>query len=152
MSISVGLIKKLRSETGAGVMDVRRALEEAGGNLDEAKKMLQQMGFEKAEKKSQREALAGLIVSYIHAGGSVGVLLELACETDFVAKTSEFQNLARELCLQIASMKPKNIEELLAQEYIRESQKKVQELVKEVVAKTGENIVVRRFTRYQLGE
>lgn len=152
MNISIELIKQLREQTGAGVMDAKHALEDAGGNLKEAKKILQQIGFEKAEKKASREASVGLIASYIHAGGNAGVLLELNCETDFVAKTDEFQALARELCLQVVSMNPRGAKELLEQEYIRDPKRKVGELVKEVVAKTGENIVVRRFMRYEMGE
>lgn len=150
--ISISQIKKLREKTGAGVMDCRRALEEMKGDEKKAEALLKKWGVEKAEKKAGRATSAGLIDSYIHAGGKVGVLLEIACETDFVARTAEFKNLAHELCLQIASMAPKDVKALLQQEYIRDPNITVEQLVKQVIGKLGENITISRFIRFQLGE
>jgi elongation factor Ts len=151
MAISVDLIKQLREETGAGIADCRVALEEAGGDLKKAKEVLKQKGLEKAGSKSDREVKAGLVETYSH-GGRVGVLVELLCETDFVAKTDDFKNLAHEITLQVASMKPESVGELLEQEYIRDSSQTIDSLIKSVVAKLGENIQVGRFERVALGE
>lgn len=145
-------IKKLRGKTGAGIMDCRKALVEAKGNAQKAEDLLKKWGIEKAEKKADRETKAGIVDSYIHAGGKVGVLLELLCETDFVARTDDFTNLSHELCLQIASMKPKDVKALLTQEYIRDPSLTIEKLVKQVIGKLGENITVSRFQRFQLGE
>ena len=152
MAISVEQIKKLREKTGAGVMDCRRALEEAGRDEKKAEVLLAKWGVEKAEKKANRETKAGLIEAYIHAGGKVGTLLEIQCETDFVARTDDFKNLAHEICLQIASMDPKNAAVLLKQEYIRDPQITIEQLVKQAIAKVGENIKIIRFIRFQLGK
>lgn len=151
MAISIDLIKKLREETGAGIADCREALEEAGGDMVKAKDLLKQKGLDKAGSKSDREVKAGLVETYSH-GGKVGVLVELLCETDFVAKTDDFKELAHELALQIASMKPESVGELLEQDYIRESGQKVEDLIKSKIAKLGENIQVGRFERVALGE
>lgn len=194
MEISAAAVKELREKTGAGVMECRNALVKSEGNMEMAQSILKQKGAEKADKKKDRETNQGRIESYIHMG-RIGVLLELNCETDFVAKTEEFQNLAKELAMQIAAQGPqyvsrdkipqevidkereaarKNVEEnkkpeiiekiiegrldkylskicLLEQGYIRDEDKKVGDIIKDVIAKTGENIVVNRFTRYVLG-
>ncbi len=150
--ITVDQIKKLREKTGAGVMDCRRALEETKGDEKKAMDLLNKWGVEKAEKKADRATHAGIVDSYIHAGGKVGVLLEILCETDFVAKTDDFKNLSHEICLQIASMDPKDVKALLNQEYIRDPSQTIEKLVKQVIGKLGENITVSRFCRYQLGE
>lgn len=150
MNVSLELIKKLREDTGAGVSDCRQALEDAGGNLAKAKKLIMERGVEKAAKKKGRQTQQGIIESYIHAG-RVGVLVELRCETDFVARTDDFKKLAHELALQVASMNPKNVAELLASPYIRDEGVTVESLVKQTVAKVGENITVARFTRIALG-
>lgn len=150
--ISIIQIKKLRKNSGAGIMDCRRALEEANGNAQKAEELLKKWGVEKAEKKVDRETKAGIVDSYIHPGGKVGVLIELLCETDFVAKTDDFKNLSHELCLQIASMNPKDVKTLLKQEYIRDPGLTIEKLVKQVIGKLGENISIARFARYQLGE
>ncbi len=131
-------------------MDCRRALEETKGNAKTAEELLKKWGIEKSEKKADRETKAGMINSYIH-GGKVGVLLELLCETDFVARTDDFKNLSHELCLQIASMNPRDVKTLLSQEYIRDPKTKIEYLVKQTIGKLGENIIISRFTRYQLG-
>lgn len=149
---TIDQIKKLREKTGAGIMDCRRALEEMGGNEKKAEVLLKKWGIEKAGKKTGRTTSAGIIESYIHAGGKVGTMITLLCETDFVAKTDDFKNLAHELCLQIASMNPKDVKALLRQEYIRDPSITVEELVKQVIGKLGENITVARFIRYSLGE
>lgn len=151
MTVNIDDIKKLREETGAGIADVRAALEEAGGNLEKAREVIKQKGFDKAVKKTERQVKTGLVDVYSH-GGRVGVIAELLCETDFVAKTEDFKNLAHELSLQIASMNPSTVEELLDQEYIRDSSQKVGDLIKSVIAKLGENIQVGRFERIALGE
>lgn len=150
--ISLEQIKSLREKTGAGVMDCRKALEEAKGDEKKAEELLKKWGVEKAEKKKERETKAGIIDSYIHGGGKIGVLLELLCETDFVARTPDFQNLAHELCLQIASMNPQNTKALLEQEYIRDSNMTIEQLIKQTIGKLGENITISRFQRFQLGE
>lgn len=149
--ISVDDIKKLRGKTGAGVMDCRRALEETKGDMKKAEELLNKWGIEKSEKKADRETKSGMIDSYVHVG-RVGVLLELLCETDFVARTDDFKNLSHELCLQIASMNPKDVKTLLLQEYIRDPKTKIEDLVKQTIGKLGENIIVSRFTRYELGK
>ncbi len=152
MAVSLDLIKKLREETGAGVVDCRTALEENDGDLKKAKAALVEKGLEKAAKKSEREANSGLVYSYIHAGGKVGAMVEINCETDFVARNEEFVQLAKEVAMQIASMNPESVEDLLKQAYIRDSKMTIDALVKAAVAKIGENIQVRRFVRYGLGE
>ncbi len=150
--ITTEQIKKLREATGGGVMECKKALEEAGGDMKKAAELLKKWGIEKSEKKIGRETKAGIIDSYIHAGGKVGVLLELTCETDFVARTDEFKNLAHELCLQVASMNPKDVKALFKQEYIRDPSLTVEQLVKQTIGKLGENIKVNRFVRYTLGK
>ena len=145
-------IKKLREETSAPVIDIRAALEEAGGDSVKAKEILKKKGMEKASEKAHRKTSQGLIETYIHGGGKVGAMIYLACETDFVAKTDEFKNLAKEIAMQVAAMDPQNPEELLDQEYIREPDKKIKELIAEVVAKTGENIQLQKITRFSLDE
>ena len=151
MAVSVDTIKKLREETGAGIADCREALEASNGDMAKAKEFLKQKGFDKAASKGDREVNAGVVEVYSH-GGRVGVLLELLCETDFVAKTEDFKNLAHEISLQIASMKPESVKELLEQEYIRDNSQTMDALIKSVISKVGENIQVGRFERIALGE
>jgi len=151
MKVSVSDIKKLREKTGAGIADCRLALEEAIGDFKKAVEILKDKGIEKAAKKSQREVKAGLVETYVHLGGKVGSMVEIACETDFVARTDEFKSLSHEVAMQVAAMNPKNVDELLRQEYIRDTSKKIGDLVKETIAKLGENIIVRRFSRFKLG-
>jgi elongation factor Ts len=151
MDIKIEDIKLLREQTGAGIADCREALKETGGDLEKAKEHLKKKGLDKASSKAEREVKAGLVETYSH-GGKVGVLVELLCETDFVARTEDFKNLAHELTLQIASMNPSGVEELLSQEYIRDNSLTVDKLIKGVVGKVGENIQVGRFERIALGE
>lgn len=151
MLVDLDLLKKLRNETQASIADCREALEKAEGDFTKAKEILRLRGFEKAEKKAERETSQGIIESYIHQTGRIGAILEILCETDFVARTSEFKHLAHEIVLQVVSMNPKDVESLLKQEYIRDSSKTIEQLIKEAIAKLGENIVVKRFKRMEIG-
>ena len=161
MDISAAAVKELREKTGAGVMECKRALQDAGGNMEKAEELLRQKGLTKHLKVAGRTANQGVIESYIHTGGRIGALVEINCETDFVARTDEFRTLAREVAMQVASMDPKTvgtIEEegtdesvLLNQEYIRDSRKTVRDLVKETIAKVGENVQISRFMRFEVG-
>jgi len=144
--ISVDLIKKLRELTGAGIADCREALDSSKGNFEKAVEIIKEKGLEKASKKSGRDTGEGRVFSYVH-GGKVGVLVSLLCETDFVAKTEDFQTLGKELCLQIAAMAPKNVEELLKQESIRDPKTTIETMVKSVIGKLGENIKINGFNR-----
>jgi elongation factor Ts len=194
--ISASAVKELREKTGAGFMDCKRALEETGGDIDKAIALLRERGQAAAAKKADREAREGLISSYIHTGGRIGVLIEVNCETDFVARTDRFQKLVRDLAVQVAGMNPQYIDlesipadvlaarkaELLADDSVqkkpaaireqivdgqlkkwlkdvclldqpfRDTDGSVRELVVDAIATIGENIQVRRFVRYELGE
>lgn len=196
--ISAKLVKELRDKTGAGMMDCKKALKENGGDPEKATEWLRQKGIASAAKKAGRVAAEGIVGSYIHTGGRVGVLVEINCETDFVARREEFQALVKDVAMQIAACpnveyvstsdiptdmvekekaiemgrddlanKPENIREkivdgriqkrlkelaLMDQPYIKDQNKTVEELVQQTVAKLGENIQVRRFTRFVLGE
>ena len=196
MSISATQVKELREKTGAGIMDAKKALTETDGNIDKAMELLRQKGIASAEKKMSRIAAEGAIGSYVH-NGKIGVLVEVNCETDFVAKTDEFKELVKDICLQIASSSPeyvsrdeipaeviaeeKRIESgkedlagkpeaivdkivtgrvdklmatkvLLEQHFVKDSSVTIEELIKAKIAKIGEKITIRRFTRYVLGE
>ena len=150
MAADLILLKQLRTETGISIADCRKALEETDNDYERAVKWLAKHGIEKAEKKSDRTTLQGIIESYIHANGRIGVLVELLCETDFVARTDEFKHLAHEIALQVSAMNPKDVKTLLKQEYIRDSSKTAQDLIKETIAKLGENIVLKRFSRLEI--
>ena len=145
-------VQRLRTETSAGVMDCKRALEDANGDYEKAKVLIKQRGLEKVAKKSEREANQGVVASYIHSGGRIGALIELSSETDFVARGDEFQKLAQEIAMQVAAMSPKDVDELLAQAYIRDASKTIKDLVTTLAASVGENVQVRRFQRFALGE
>ncbi|OGE32194.1 translation elongation factor Ts [Candidatus Daviesbacteria bacterium RIFCSPHIGHO2_01_FULL_44_29] len=149
--ISIEEIKKLRGETGAGIADCREALSEADGDMTKAKEILQKKGLDKASSKSDREVKAGVVETYSHSG-RIGVIVEVLCETDFVAKTEDFKTLAHEVAMQIASMNPRDTSELMEQEYIRDSSQKISGLVKTAVSKLGENIQIGKFSRIALGE
>lgn len=149
--ISLELIRRLKEETGAPVIRVKKVLEEVGGDEKKAFGILQKEGFEKAAKKEGRETSQGLIETYIHHSGKVAALVELFCETDFVARNELFKNLAHDLALQVASMGANSAEELSSQEFIKDPTKKISDLVKEVIAKTGENVRVGRIYRVELG-
>ena len=152
MTISVELIKQLREKTLAGVVDCQKALQEANGDLAKAEKLLQEKGIANAEKKASRETRQGRIESYVHIDGKTATLVEVQCETDFVARTDEFKALCHELGLQVVAMDPQDVGELLAQPWVKDEKKTVDELIKECIAKTGENVVIKRFIRYHLGE
>ena len=197
MEITAQMVKELRQATAAGILDCRKALESADGDFDKAVDYLREKGLAKAAKRMGRDAKDGLVDAYIHAGGRIGVLIEVNCETDFVARTQEYKDLVSGLAMQVAAMnphfltredvpesvleherglyraqalqegKPENIVGrivdgrmekffkeacLMEQDYIRDEEKTVDDLVKEQINKTGENIVVRRFARFELGE
>jgi len=152
MKISIEQIKKLREETEGGIADCRNALEEAGGDYKKAMEILKARGLEIAEKKLERPVGQGLVETYVHGEGKIGAMVEINCETDFVARTDAFKALAHELAMQVAAIDPKDVKELLAQPYIRDESKKVENLIKETIAKVGENIVVKRLMRFELGE
>ena len=145
-------VQRLRAESGAGVMDCKRALEETGGDYAKALALLKERGIESVAKKSERVAREGVIASYIHANKRVGALVELASETDFVARGEDFQKLAQEIAMQVAAMQPANVDDLLEQPYIRDGSKKIKDLVTDVAATTKENVHVRRIQRFALGE
>jgi elongation factor Ts len=151
MAVNIDDLKKLRAETSASIGDVRQALEETNGDLKQAREWLQKKGFERAEKKGDRVTEQGLVEAYVHSNGKIGVLVELLCETDFVARTDEFKHLAHEISLQVSAMNPKDVEELLAQDYIRDGSKKINDLVKSTISKLGENITLKRFARLEIG-
>ncbi len=177
MAITTEMIKELRERTGAGIMDAKRALEEAGGDMERAAEILRQQGLARAARKAGRATSQGLVYAYIHGGGRIGALIEVNCETDFVARTDEFRQLAHDLAMQVAAMAPRYVsaEEippevlaegaqqagtaekfiqqvaLLAQPFIKDPSKTVEDVVKEAIARFGENIRVRRFARFELG-
>lgn len=142
-------IQRLREQTGAGILECKKALQDAKGDFDAAIKLIQERGNIKAEKKASRATGTGYLQSYIH-NGRVGVLMEIRCETDFVAHSDPFKTLAHELAMQIAAMGPGNVEELLNQPYIKDDKFTVSQLVKNTVAQLGENIKVERFMRYEI--
>jgi elongation factor Ts len=165
--VSAEEVKSLRESTGAGVMECKRALEESGGDVARAVLLLEEWGAAKAAKRSERETSQGLVETYIHAGGRVGALVELNCETDFVARTDDFKNLAHDIAMQVVASAPLSVSEedlpagvngdseevvLLRQPFIKDNAKTIDDIIKEVISKTGENIRVRRFARFQLGE
>ena len=142
-------VKNLREATGAGIMECKIALQDAKGDVEEAKKIIAEKGLLRAEKKSERKTGSGVLESYIH-NGRVGVLLELRCETDFVTKTEDFKNLAHDLAMHIAAMNPENVEALMVQPFVKDPSRTITDVVKQVIGKIGENMVVERFMRYEL--
>jgi len=167
-------IKRLRAETSCGVIDCKKALEEAKGDFNQAKELLRKRGLEMAAKKSDRQAKEGRLEAYIHNGNKIGVIVEVNCETDFVARSEDFCKFTRDVALHIAALNPKYIKKedvpadvllkegdkeayikancLLAQGYVKDPGKNVQDLLNELVAKIGENIIISRFVRYKVGE
>ena len=159
--ITVGDIKKLRELTGSGILDCRTALEEADGDSTKAQAILRAKGLASAAKKAARTAAEGVVESYIHNGNRVGVLLELNCETDFVARTDEFRSLAHDIAMHVAAMDPETVSakdgedsetSLLDQPFVKDPSKTIQDLVNDSIAKLGENVQIRRFTRFALSE
>lgn len=166
MEISTASIKELRDQCGAGIMECRNALVEAKGDLEKALETLKERGRLKAAKKAERATTQGLIEAYIHTGGYIGAMIELNCETDFVARTDEFKELAHNLAMQVAAMCPQFISKkdvpqeadvevetacLLQQAYIKDPSMNVQDVIVQTIAKVGENIKVSRFARFELG-
>lgn len=167
MTITTADIKALRELTGAGIMDSKRALEEADGDIERAQDILREKGIASAARKSDRETEQGVIESYIHSGGRIGAMVEANCETDFVARTEDFKALAHDIAMQVAAMNPRFIDEseipdgedvnpqescLLQQPFIKDPGMTIDELIKELIGKLGENIRIRRFSRFSLGE
>ncbi|HSX39620.1 MAG TPA: translation elongation factor Ts [Candidatus Saccharimonadales bacterium] len=147
MPIDVDLIKRIREETGAGVLEVKQALENNGGDEQKAKEELAKKGIAKAAKKQDRETKDGLVYAYVHANGKIGSMISLACETDFVARTEDFKKLCHELALQAATEEYPSIESFLAAEYVRDPSKKISDLIAAVTAKVGEKIELKNFVR-----
>ena len=166
MAISPKTVKELRELTGAGILDCKKALDEAAGDIPKAAEILKQKGFAMAAKKAERATAQGLVQSYIHHDGRLGALVELNCESDFVARTADFRQLAQQIALQVAGANPRYVspEELpdgsegdpkelclLLQPFIRDESLTIQDLITDTIRKTGENIRVRRFARFELG-
>lgn len=152
MKVTAGQIRKLREKTGAPMIRVKKVLVEVKGDNQKAEKILKKEGFEKASKRGERETSQGLIETYVHHSGKVASIVELLCETDFVARNKLFRELAHNLALQVASMGAKDAKELKKQEFIRDPSKKISDLVREVITKTGENIRIGRIFRIELGK
>lgn len=148
--INVDLIKKLRTQTSAGIAEIREALEEAKGNEKKTKELLRQRGLTKAGKRNGRKTSAGLVESYLHASGTSGAVVVLACETDFVARNGSFKTLAHELAMQVCAMAPKNEKEFLVQPWIRDESITIDNLIKQHIAKFGENIKIAEFKRFKI--
>ena len=167
MAVAVELVRTLREQTGAGILECKQALEASQGDLEKATQALRLKGFAQAAKRSDRTTNQGLVEAYIHAGGRLGALVELGCETDFVARTPEFKELAHNIAMQVVAMAPDYLDEadmeegdtrpvaqvsLLQQPFIKDNSRAVGEMVQELAAKVGENVRVLRFTRLALGE
>ena len=148
--ITVEEIKKLREETGLSIMQCKSALEEAGGDKEKALSLLKKKGVEIASKKGDRVLGAGVVVSYIHSGETVGVMLELLCETDFVAKNPDFKSVARNISMHIAAMNPSDTRELMEQPFIKNPEQKISDLVSDTVQKFGERTEVGHFVRFSI--
>lgn len=143
-------VKKLREELGLGIMEIKAALEAAEGDEKRAKEILKEQGFKKAEKRAEREVHQGRVATYTHTTGKIGVMVELLCETDFVAKNEEFVAVTRDLCLQVAAMDPESPEKLLEQDFIKDGSKKIADLITALSAKFGENIKLGRIARFEI--
>lgn len=143
-------ILKLRESTGAGLMECKRALTEAKGNFEKAQEILREKGLEVAKKKANRETQEGQVVSYVHAGGKIGVLVEVSCETDFVARNEFFQRFARDLAMQVAAQ-PEEVP-LLDQRFIKDPSKTLRDYLTETIARLGENVLIQRWVRFEVGE
>jgi len=167
LNITTARIKELREQSGAGIMECRNALLEAQGDMTKALQLLREQSLFKAEKKKKRTAQQGLIEAYIHTGGRVGAMVEVNCETDFVARTDEFKELAHALAMQVAAMSPQFIAQeeipegaeiepqaacLLLQPYIKDASMTIQDIINQKIARVGENIRVSRFARFEVGE
>ncbi len=143
-------LKKIRESTGVSIDAIRKALEEAGGEIEKALELLKERGALVAAKKANRQTGEGIISSYIHANGKVGVMVKLLCETDFVGRTEQFKELGHEIAMHIAAMNPASVEELIAQPYVRNQDQTVDQLVKDCISKLGENIQIGEFCRFEI--
>jgi len=167
LKIPTGMVKELRDQSGAGIMSCKKALLEAEGDMEKALQILKEKSLLLAEKKVERSTTQGIIEAYVHIGGRIGAMVEVNCETDFVARTDEFRELAHHLAMQVAALSPQFIstEEvpegadiepqvacLLLQPYIKDTDKTVRDIIIETIAKVGENIKINRFARFELGE
>lgn len=150
METNINQIKQLRDETGASIVECKKALEESGGDKEKTIEILKKSQKILVSKKSEEEAKEGLIETYLHSNSKIGVLVEINCQTDFVAKNQEFKNLAHNLAMQIAATDPSDIEALLEQPFIKDPNKTIGDLISEYIAKLGESIKVSRFIRYQM--
>ncbi|MBE32079.1 MAG: elongation factor Ts [Dehalococcoidia bacterium] len=163
MDVDLSIVKELRQKTGAGIMAVKKALDESGGNSDKAEEILKEQGLANALKKSGRDTSQGVIQSYIHAGNKIGALVELKCETDFVARTDDFINLAKDLAMQVAAMGPLFIskddegadkaseeEILMSQDFIKDPSVTIEDMIKSMISKVGENVNISRITKFDL--
>ncbi|MFA4890560.1 MAG: translation elongation factor Ts [Candidatus Paceibacterota bacterium] len=148
--ISADKIKELREKTNVSVMTCKKALEEAGGDMEKAMEFLRKEGAKIADKKSERKLGAGVVDSYIHAAGQVGVLVEARSETDFVAKNKDFGSFVHDVAMHIAALDPQSVEEMLGQQYIKNQSITIGDYIKEAIQKFGENIEIARFVRYSL--
>jgi len=148
---SVEQIKALRQKTGLGMHDIKRALEESGNDEAKALELLKKWGLSTVAKRADRATAQGLVEAYVHQG-RIGALVEINCETDFVARNEDFRAFAHEIALQVASMNPESVDELLGQEYFRDSSQTIGDLLNQTIAKIGENIQIRRFSRFELGQ
>jgi len=151
MAIDLNLLKKLRAETGVSFSVCKKALEEGNNDIEKAKKLMTKWGEKKAADKAERTTGQGVISSYVHHNKKIAAFVELMTETDFVSGNSEFRKLADEIAMQVATMRPENVEELLKQEYIRDSSKTIDALIKDAILKFGENIKMGRMLRWELG-
>jgi elongation factor Ts len=166
LEITAEMVKKLRDQCGAGIMDCRNALISCDGNIEKALEVLKEKGLLKAQKKAERATGSGLVECYIHTAGRIGAMVEVNCETDFVARTDEFKELVHDIAMQVAAMAPVCVSKednqegsepvsdeacLLLQPFIKDNTKTIKDVITETIAKTGENIRVRRFIRYELG-
>jgi len=146
----IELVKKIRAELGLGIMEIKAALEEAEGDEKRAKEILKEKGFKKAADKAERETHQGRVATYTHSTGKIGVMVEVLCETDFVAKHEDFVGFTRDLCLQIAAMEPKDVKILLKQEFVKDSSKTIDDMLKALISKFGENMKISRFERFEI--
>ena len=152
MAVTAADVKKIREATGAGMLDCKKALDQANGDWDKALAWLKERGLANAAKKSDRETNEGYVAAYVHSTGKIGALAELLCETDFVARGEEFRGLAGEIAMQVAAMSPETSEELLAMELVKREGVTVEQAIKELSGKIGENMSLGRFSRLMIGE
>ena len=146
----IELVKKIRAEMGLGIMEIKAALEEADGDEKRAKEILKEKGFKKAEDKADREMHQGRVATYTHSTGKIGVMVEILCETDFVAKHEDFLGFTKDVCLQIAAMNPENVETLMKQEFVKDPSKTIDEMLKALISKFGENMKIGQMARFEI--